>query len=194
MKTIILGFTLLLAVFTGCSDSQKSADESSAKKADSLQENKNLDDTSRIQTASVDEVLNSYLELKNALANDKGNEAASAGKQMVAAMQKLNAPAFTSEQNKVYEEVKDDINEHAEHISTNGGKIEHQREHFDMLSKDMYDLVKAIKPSQSLYHVHCPMYNDRKGANWLSEIKEIKNPYYGKKMSDCGTIKEEITK
>jgi hypothetical protein len=37
------------------------------------------------------------------------------------------------------------------------------------------------------------MYNDKKGAIWLSETKEIKNPYYGKKMLTCGNVKEEIT-
>ena len=36
------------------------------------------------------------------------------------------------------------------------------------------------------------MYNNKKGAFWLSETKEIKNPYLGKAMPTCGTIKEEI--
>jgi hypothetical protein len=27
---------------------------------------------------------------------------------------------------------------------------------------------------------------------WLSETKEIKNPYLGQKMPDCGTVEEEI--
>jgi hypothetical protein len=38
------------------------------------------------------------------------------------------------------------------------------------------------------------MYNNNKGASWLSETKEIKNPYLGKKMPDCGEVKEEIRK
>ncbi len=101
---------------------------------------------------------------------------------------------MTAEQKKVYEEVKEDIKEHADHISNNPGKIEHQREHFDIISKDMYDMVKVFKPTQTLYVDHCPMYNDGKGADWLSEVKEIKNPYLGKKMLTCGTVKEEIKK
>jgi hypothetical protein len=107
-------------------------------------------------------------------------------------MQQVDENALNADQKKVYADVKDDIKEHAEHISTNGNKIAHQREHFDMLSKDMYDLVKVVKPSQTLYHDRCPMYNDGKGATWLSEVKEIKNPYLGKKMPDCGTVQEEI--
>lgn len=84
------------------------------------------------------------------------------------------------------------MKEHAQHISNNAGKIAHQREHFDMLSSGMYDLVKAVKPSQTLYKDSCPMFNDKKGAIWLSEVKEIKNPYYGNKMLTCGEQQEEI--
>jgi hypothetical protein len=36
------------------------------------------------------------------------------------------------------------------------------------------------------------MYNDGKGANWLSETKEIANPYLGKSMPTCGSVKEEL--
>ncbi len=36
------------------------------------------------------------------------------------------------------------------------------------------------------------MANDGKGAIWLSEVKEIKNPYLGSKMPDCGSVKETI--
>ena len=61
-----------------------------------------------------------------------------------------------------------------------------------MLSKDVYDLVKAFGGGQVLYKNFCPMYNDKKGAIWLSETKTIKNPYYGKKMLTCGSVQEEL--
>ncbi|MBA4167053.1 MAG: DUF3347 domain-containing protein, partial [Chitinophagaceae bacterium] len=82
--------------------------------------------------------------------------------------------------------------ENAEHISENAGKLGHQREHFEMLSKDVYDLVKAFGAGQTLYQDFCPMYNDEKGASWLSETKEIQNPYMGQKMTTCGSVKEEL--
>ena len=93
---------------------------------------------------------------------------------------------------KLYADVEEDAKEHAEHIGSNAGNIKHQREHFDMLSKDMYDLVKSFGTGQTLYHAFCPMYNDNKGAYWISETKEIKNPYFGKEMPTCGEVKEEI--
>jgi hypothetical protein len=36
------------------------------------------------------------------------------------------------------------------------------------------------------------MANNGKGAFWLSETKDIKNPYMGKAMLTSGSIKEEI--
>ena len=187
MKTIILTASIIATILTGCNN-----DTNQSKEA-----NKNNDTTTNTQAsekqpASVNEVLTAYLELKNALANDNAKEAGSAGKQLIDEVQKLDQVSITDEQKKVYDDVKDEIKEHAEHISTKSDDIAHQRQHFEMLSNDMYDLVKAIKPAQTLYKDHCPMYNDNKGASWLSEVKEIKNPYLGKKMPTCGTVKEEI--
>jgi hypothetical protein len=142
--------------------------------------------------ASIKEILGGYISMKNALANDNGNDAASAGNTMVTAFQKFDKSSLTAEQKKAYEDVEDDAREHAEHIGKNASNIPHQREHFDMLSKDMYELVKTFGGGQLLYQDYCPMYNDGKGATWLSEVKEIKNPYLGKKMPTCGSVKEEL--
>jgi len=60
------------------------------------------------------------------------------------------------------------------------------------MSEDVYALVKAFGGGQSLYHDYCPMYNDGKGALWLSETKAINNPYFGKEMPHCGNVEEMI--
>jgi hypothetical protein len=142
--------------------------------------------------ASIDKMVEHYLRLKNALVNDNTKDAAASGKEFVNAMKTLDKSLLTDEQKKIYEDVEDDAREAAEHIGDNAGKIDHQREHFDILSNDLYDLVKAFGSSQVLYKDFCPMYNDKEGAIWLSESKTIKNPYYGKKMLTCGSVKEEI--
>lgn len=178
-------------VLSACSDN-KSGSKDQTKASDTASSQAQTGSPSTQQPASVDEAVTAYLHMKNALTTDNGKEAAEAGKHLQEAVQQLNNASFTTEQKKVFDEVKEDLKEHAEHISTNAEKIAHQREHFDMLSKDMYDLVKSVKPSQTLYKDHCPMYNDNKGADWLSEVKEIKNPYYGKKMLTCGKEQEEI--
>lgn len=143
-------------------------------------------------TIAIKEIVNSYLQLKNALTNDNSKEAAKAGISLESAFKNLDKSILTPEEKKVFEDVEEDARMHSEHIGENAGNIGHQREHFDMLSKDIYDLVKAFGTTQLLYKDFCPMYNDKKGAIWLSETKEIKNPYYGKAMLTCGSVKEEI--
>ncbi len=141
---------------------------------------------------SIKEIVGAYLQLKNTLTKDNSKDAATTAKAFIAAFKNFDKSAFTSEQKKTFDDIESDAKEHAEHIGANAGKIEHQREHFDMLSKDIYDLVKAFGAGQTLYKDFCPMYNDGKGATWLSETKEIKNPYYGKSMLTCGSMKEEL--
>lgn len=79
---------------------------------------------------------------------------------------------------------------HTKHIADNPSKIDHQREHFIMLSNNMNDLIKNFGTKQKLYQDFCPMANDGKGAIWISEVKEIKNPYYGSEMLGCGSLKK----
>ncbi|RYF85875.1 MAG: DUF3347 domain-containing protein [Chitinophagaceae bacterium] len=193
MKIIVFSIAAAAIVLSAC-DSNTNNAKAVNKTADTATANTTAGNAPQLQNACVDEVVNAYLRLKNALTADNGNDAATAGKQLHEVMMILDNASFPADQKKVYDDVKEDIKEHALHISTNAQKIAHQREHFDMLSKDMIDLVKVVKPSQALYRDHCPMYNDNKGADWLSEVKEIKNPYLGKKMPDCGEVKEEIKK
>lgn len=139
---------------------------------------------------SLKEIVDHYLHIKNALANDNENEAKSGGEAMVAAMNKVDKSLLTAEQKKIYDENEEDLKEHAEHIGKS--KLDHQREHFAMMSEDVYDLAKAFGGGRTLYHDHCPMYDNNKGAKWLSETIEIKNPYMGSKMPKCGKVEEKI--
>ncbi len=144
-------------------------------------------------TVSIKEIVTAYLQLKNAFAKDNTNDAATAGTSLESAFKTFDKTALSADQKKAFEDVEDDAREHAEHIGKNGGNIAHQREHFVMLSKDMADLIKTFgNGGQTLYKDFCPMANDGKGAIWISEVKEIKNPYLGSKMPTCGTMKEEM--
>ena len=144
-------------------------------------------------TSAIKEIVATYLQLKNAFITDNSNDAATAGTLLQTAFKNFGKIALTVPQKKLFEEVADDASEHAAHIGKNGGNIVHQREHFIMLSKDMADLIKAFgNGGQTLYKDFCPMANDGKGAIWISETKDIKNPYLGKAMPTCGTMKEEI--
>lgn len=141
---------------------------------------------------SIDAIVADYLALKNALTKDDANLASKAGKKLYAAFNTIDPGSMNVKLKKEYLDIADDAKEHAEHIGANAGKIAHQREHFVMLSNDINDLLKIFKTSQTLYQDYCPMADEGKGAIWISEIKEIKNPYYGSDMLTCGSVKKTL--
>lgn len=198
MKRYAVVFAMIVACLysateAGLAQHQDHKAKSTSQDSSSIQQDKKESTVVNAKVAaSVKEIIDSYLKLKNALAGDKSNNAADAGKEMVEALGKLDKSLLTTEQAKLYQDVEEDAREQAEHIEENAKNIVHQREHFAVLSRDVYDLVKTFGAGQVLYKSFCTMYNDKKGAIWLSETKTIKNPYYGKKMLTCGEVQEEL--
>ena len=186
MKNIFSIMAVTAILLAACNNGGNSTDNKiAASDSDSTMSQTQTAEPKPLNAASVKDIVSAYLNLKNALAADNANDAATGGKAIVSAVSGIDTTSFTAVQSKIYNDVIDDIKEHGEDIA-------HQREHFDMLSKDMYDLAKGFTGDKTLYKDYCPMYNDGKGAIWLSETKEIKNPYLGKKMPTCGSMKEEI--
>lgn len=203
MKQLFFIITIASLAFTACGDGNQADNKDTSKTEKdtpaqaSSAEDKDVKTVSVTYTdldpkaaASIKEIVGHYLHIKNALANDNGQEASSGGEAMFASMKNVDKSLFTAEQKKVYEDNEEDLKEHAEHIGKS--KIDHSREHFAMMSEEIYALVKAFGAGKPLYHDHCPMYDNNKGAMWLSETFEVKNPYMGSKMPKCGTVEEKI--
>lgn len=71
--------------------------------------------------------------------------------------------------------------------------IDAQRTLFSDLSNDFIAKVKASGLSSGeVYVEYCPMALNDKGASWLSNQKEIRNPYFGESMMTCGEVKETL--
>ncbi len=143
-------------------------------------------------SADLTELYSHYTHLTFALSGDDPKEAVSAAKGILASFPKIDKNGFSDEQKKEFAELEASIREHAEHIADNAGKIDHQREHLDIMSVDFYDLLKDFGTPKPVYKLFCPMFNDNKGTFWLSDSREVKNPYYGKEMLSCGEVQEEI--
>jgi len=142
--------------------------------------------------ASVKQIVDHYLHIKNALVNDNGSEAANGAKAMVDAISKLDKSLLTNEQKAAYDRDEEELKENTEHIAKNGDRIAHQRSHFATLSEVVYNLATNFGAGRTLYHDFCPMARDKQGAMWVSELKEVKNPYFGSQMLTCGKVKEVI--
>lgn len=187
MKTIILSLAVSSMLLVACSNngSNKEVSDSTA----------SVGTTDKVTTGNkkpADAIVAGYLKIKNALTNDNDKEAASTATELAEALKTMDKAALSAEQSKIFADIEADAIEHAEHIAANAGNLVHQREHFETLSGEVYELVKATGAGQKLYYTNCPMYNKNKGANWLSETKEVKNPYLGQAMLTCGSVQEEL--
>ena len=80
----------------------------------------------------------------------------------------------------------------AEGIATAEG-LEAQRKAFSQFSNAITNYFKGSLSTGTLYKQHCPMAFDGKGANWFSNESAIKNPYFGDKMLNCGSVTATIT-
>lgn len=149
-------------------------------------------DTSVTPLDYVNDIVICYLNLKNKLVKDDSEGAAEKGKILLASFNRLDTKTLDANQKKAYIDIAEDAKEQAEHIAENAGKLDHQREHFILLSKDINDLIKMFGSKMQLYQDYCPMADDGKGAIWISETKEIKNPFYGSKMLTCGSLKKTL--
>lgn len=82
--------------------------------------------------------------------------------------------------------------EAAANLASTANLVE-QRKVFSSLSNEMAALIKDGKLSMGyVYQEYCPMANNNQGAYWLSNEKQIRNPYLGDKMLTCGSVKATI--
>ncbi|GAB2642596.1 MAG: DUF3347 domain-containing protein [Emticicia sp.] len=186
-KTIT--FAIISSLFLACNLNQSNtnnADSTQHKERVNMSATDSTHFTHSTTNSSFDDIISGYLDLKNALVNDNSKAASDASKKILASLEKK-----TNNQTKEVLEILESIKENGEHIRDNADKIDHQREHFALISKDAIDLVAQSVTSKKLYQDFCPMFNDNKGASWLSETKGIKNPYYGAEMLTCGSVKKE---
>ena len=72
--------------------------------------------------------------------------------------------------------------------------IESLRIGFSELTNAMTETYRRIGvPDDQLYLIYCPMAFDDKGAYWLSKNRKVRNPYFGDKMLECGSVQETLT-
>ena len=151
----------------------------------------------------IDNMMNSYIEMKNAFV--EGDTAliklktagfiANTDSLHLNELHQNDSSLFMAAQQNI-----SDIKANAEPILTENDLTE-MRHDFSMVSENLYPLLKTIGyEGQKLYWQNCPMaFGDDKPANWLSNTSEILNPYLGKNhpeyksaMLHCGENMDSI--
>jgi hypothetical protein len=71
--------------------------------------------------------------------------------------------------------------------------IEAQRTSFSKLFDSLYKSIKAYGlGGATAFYEFCPMAFNNTGGYWLSDVAEIRNPYFGDKMLKCGSVEEKL--
>jgi len=148
------------------------------------------------------DMLNSYFDLKNALVDwDTAKASASANNLITLADQvpydnlKADTTIIATAKN-----FSDNVIAEAKGVAGEN-TIEEKRRSFYTLSENLYNLIRTVHYDQQvIYHDKCPMaFNDTEEGYWISNTREIVNPYLGKKhphyasgMIGCGSIEDSV--
>ena len=122
----------------------------------------------------VKSVLEHYVEIQQQLAQDsvKGIDGHA----------NAIAKAMNGDENKM---LSPNVAKHAEALAK-AKDLKAARDAFKPLSASLVKYLADNKAGKGVYHEgYCPMVK----ASWLQKETAVKNPYMGKSMLDCGTLK-----
>ena len=143
------------------------------------------DNTKKSQLSTL---LPLYYDIKNALVKDDAATASAKAGLFSKAVKETDMKTLSESEMNAFMSLQNKLSSAADKISSSKD-IQKQRDNFAALSSDFYTLAKAVKLSDDpVYQAYCPM----KKSYWLSSDAAIKNPYYGKAMLTCGSIKDTI--
>lgn len=140
--------------------------------------------------SQIASTLTAYYGVKDALVDSDAEAASAKAAEMLTAFDAIDVSKMNAAQKALWEKLGPRIRTDTSHINKNKD-LEHQREHFMKLSGNVYSVVFNFKANSDEAFLHyCPM----KKATWLSTTKEVRNPYYGKKMLTCGSVRATLKK
>ncbi len=116
-----------------------------------------------------------YTMIKDALVEANSEKAQKASKMLVKILKKYDK---AQEAEKVASQMASKSN------------ITEQRIIFAKLTTALEPLLNDNVVEGEIYKTFCPMANDGEGSYWFSNSSNIVNPYMGKPMASCGSVKE----
>lgn len=139
-------------------------------------------------------VADAYFNVKNGLVEDDKDKAVNAIVQLETALDNVEMRTLEGQAHDHWMALKEQLESAAE-MMQNAATLEALRTHFEMLSEAMIEATESFGlEKEKVYKHFCPMAFDNKGAFWLSEIEEIRNPYFGEAMLNCGEVHETYLK
>jgi membrane-associated HD superfamily phosphohydrolase len=205
MKTKSILFPVLFAVtafafLTGCSGNKK---EDSAIESQDEKEHEsgrsNMADASdpqfqvdRAFQQQLGKVFTAYVALKDAFVSSDAEKIKAEASGTRQALNKVDMKLLSGAAHRDWINYQAPIQTSLKEVEATPN-IEAQRESFSILSDNLYKSIKAFGLGEKeAFYEFCPMAFNNQGAYWLSDQKQIRNPYFGEKMLTCGEVKEKL--
>ena len=195
-STFIVCMVLLFAACSGgqkeTTESHEGHDQMEAIKVVEAAEVTTFENVDASVKTQINGFLADYFVLNQALIEDNQDGAKAAAMKLSETVSKFDMTKLIGEQMDFYHLQLAKLNQGLKVIAVSAD-IEETRLELAIISEGMYALVKAYHPNESeLYLQFCPMAKNGDGANWLSNTKEIVNPYMGQRMLACGRTEETL--
>jgi Cu(I)/Ag(I) efflux system membrane fusion protein len=136
--------------------------------------------------------VNQYFELKNSLVESDFQRSKSNAENLDDALTKVDMKLLDGEPHNNWMQHFQELNRQID-LFVNANDLEKQREVFSSLSNQLIETVNVFRLRlETVFIAYCPMALNDQGAYWLSEFEEIRNPYFGDAMLECGEVRERI--
>lgn len=134
-------------------------------------------------------VLRGYLDVQRALAEDDGARAKTAFSALGEAVGRVDMTAFEGEAHTTWMELSAKLRGAA---GAGGASeaLDAQRAAFVEASRALLEVERRFgHAGPTVVEVFCPMADGGKGAGWLQEGEEVRNPFLGTSMPRCGDVR-----
>ena len=134
-----------------------------------------------------------YLSLQQALFEDDNDGAVKAATYAKESLAKIDMTLLSGQSHQAWMSNSTAMNKALTTI-IDSKDIEVTRRAFETISSELITAVRqfGIPEADTLYRIHCPMAFNNKGADWLQQDEEVRNPYFGAAMPKCGQVTEVI--
>ena len=134
---------------------------------------------------SADLIVASYFEIQHALSRDSLENARREAEKMVNNLTTVHMELLGEKTHKQWMELSNGIVRSGRKLAQ-ASDILTARVQFEVITGPITEVIQIFGSKEHpVYRFHCPMAFDNKGAFWLQNSPETRNPYFGSSMLLC---------
>lgn len=147
-------------------------------------------------TQSYSELITAYTGLKDALVASDTAKATAAALKLAIASDSLKINEIQGDTGNV---IKPTAVTYTSMITSSAkglageSSLSEMRKEFEMIADNLWQLTRVVRyDGQKLFWQYCPMAFNNRGAYWISSERQVRNPYFGNDMLECGKVADSL--